>query len=127
MGSYKKAHGKTRVGNALSKVGGFFSGIFGGKKTSTTTTNTDTSGTVATPPISGNANSGFTDVLAGITSVVGAVIASAIPSGNTNTTTDTSGTGGSSNGSGSGVSVGLIAGIVLLLGGIGFLIFRKRK
>lgn len=39
MGAYKDANGKTRVGKALSSVGGFFKGIFSKKSTSTSTTN----------------------------------------------------------------------------------------
>ena len=58
MGAYKARTGKTRVGNALSKVGGFFSGIFNKKNPTATTGNTGTTPTVipkgATQGINGN-------------------------------------------------------------------------
>ena len=58
MGAYKARTGKTRVGNALSKVGGFFSGIFAKKIPTATNGNTGTTPTVipkgATQGINGN-------------------------------------------------------------------------
>lgn len=43
MGAYKDATGKTRVGKVLQDIGGFFSGIF--KKKTTTSTDTSPAGT----------------------------------------------------------------------------------
>jgi hypothetical protein len=64
MGKFKDRTGKTRVGTVLSGIGGFFSGIFGKKKTANNTATVDTTKVptttpkLATQPINGSVATG---------------------------------------------------------------------
>lgn len=136
MGAYKKRTGKTRVGNGLSKIGGFFSNIFK-KKTPSNSTVTGTTPTVipkgATQPISGNpqGSSSFLEEFATFLGTAGlAFLGTKIPSSdNPNVTVAEQQQIKAQNqedakNAGSGIIV-VIGGVILAV--IAFLYFRSRK